>query len=102
MHPETASSTVTVETIQVSVASRYGISVDDLVSAGRAARIAWPRQVAMHLARELTHASLNDIGAAFGGRNHATILHACKRVSERLRQDPDAAADVSQLTSSLG
>ncbi len=102
MHPETASSTVTVETIQVSVASRYGISVDDLVSAGRAARIAWPRQVAMHLARQLTHASLNDIGAAFGGRNHATILHACKRVSERLRQDPDAAADVSQLTSSLG
>jgi chromosomal replication initiator protein len=102
MHPETSSSRVTVETIQASVATRYGISVDDLVSAGRAARIAWPRQVAIHLARELTHASLNDIGAAFGGRNHATILHACKRVSERLRHDSDAAADVSELTSSLG
>ncbi len=102
MHPDTASSRVTVETIQASVASRYGISVDDLVSAGRTARIAWPRQVAMHLARELTHSSLNDIGAAFGGRNHATILHACKRVSERLHKDPDAAADLSELTSSLG
>ena len=58
----------------------------ELVSAGRTARIAWPRQVAIHLARDLTDASLSAIGEAFGGRNHATVLHACKRVAERIAQ----------------
>jgi chromosomal replication initiator protein len=55
----------------------------------------------MHLARELTKASLNEIGASFGGRNHATILHACKRVAERVKNDQEAAAEVSKLTASL-
>src|SRR5581483_11693232 len=76
MYPQATSNRLTVQKIQTIVAGRHQISIDELVSTSRAARVAWPRQVAMYLARELTKASLNDIGAAFGGRNHATILHA--------------------------
>jgi chromosomal replication initiator protein len=101
MHPQATSPRLSLERIQASVAAHYELSVDELVSAGRAARVAWPRQVAIHLSRQLTHASLNAIGAAFGGRNHATIIHACKRVSDRLKTDPEAAADVAHLSSSL-
>jgi chromosomal replication initiator protein len=101
MHPEQSSTALTPESIQNSVASFYEITVDEMLSQSRTARVAWPRQVAIHLARELTHASLNEIGAAFGGRNHATVLHACKRVAERAQDDPEAAAQVSQLTASL-
>jgi chromosomal replication initiator protein len=92
---------LSVLTIQAAVASAYGISVAELTSAGRPMRIAWPRQVAIHLARELTDTSLSAIGAAFGGRNHATVLHACKRVSERLAEDPEAAREVDHLLVSL-
>ena len=74
------------------------LTVAELISAIRTARIAWPRQVAIHLARELTHASLPAIGAAFGGRNHATVLHACKRVSER-RHTPIHRSATSSPTS---
>jgi chromosomal replication initiator protein len=101
IHPAQPSPRLSIAGIQSSVATRSGISLDELVSSSRAARIAWPRQLAMYLARELTQASLNEIGAAFGGRNHATILHACKRVSERSTSDPEVAADVADLTSSL-
>ena len=71
------------------------------MSPGRAARIAWPRQVAIYLARDLIGASLNVIGEAFGGRNHATVLHASKRVSERVHTDPEAAGEVDHLVGSL-
>jgi chromosomal replication initiator protein len=101
MYPVNPSPRLTVEKIQQRVASHAGISPDDLVSSSRTARVAWPRQVAMYLARELTKASLNDVGAAFGGRNHATILHACKRVAERLTTDPEVAADLADLTASI-
>ena len=73
--------------------------------ASRTARVAWPRQVAIHLARELTGASLQAIGQAFGGRNHGTVLHACKRVSERLAGDQYIADELHELSteiSSLG
>jgi chromosomal replication initiator protein len=83
--------------IQASVASYYELSVAELVSSSRAARIAWPRQVAIHLVRELTDSSLHAIGDAFGGRNHATVLHACKRVSTRLMESPDLEKDVREL-----
>ena len=83
--------------IQSAVAAFYEISVSELVSASREARVAWPRQVAMYLTRELTESSLQVIGQAFGGRNHATILHACKRVMERVNNDRHAGADLQQL-----
>ncbi len=87
---------LTLQQIQQATASFYELSLDELLSDSRAARIAWPRQVALHLARELTKASLNEIGAGFG-RNHATVVHACKRVSDRLTRDQQAADDVRHL-----
>ena len=91
----------TLDSVKSTVAAHYGLSVGELTSASRAARIAWPRQLAMHLARELTGAPLTVIGSAFGGRNHATIVHACKRVAERLAVDQQAAVDIDELTRSL-
>jgi chromosomal replication initiator protein len=72
-----------------------------LISSVRTARIAWPRQVAIHLSRELTHASLPAIGAAFGGRNHATVLHACKRVAERVHSDQQIGDELADLTAAV-
>jgi chromosomal replication initiator protein len=92
---------LSIRDIQAAVAAAYGISVEELVSAGRTARVAWPRQVAIHLSRNLTNVSLSAVGEAFGGRNHATVLHACKRVSERIRTDPEAAGEVDHLVGSL-
>ncbi|HTX45931.1 MAG TPA: chromosomal replication initiator protein DnaA [Solirubrobacteraceae bacterium] len=97
IHPRVGSDPITIDRIQQAVGAHYEVSVDELRSSGRTARIAWPRQVAIHFARNLTRSSLEDIGAAFGGRNHATVIHACKRVSDRLLDDADAAADVHKL-----
>jgi len=71
-------------------ASSSASLADELLSSARSARVAWPRQVAMYLTREHTSHSLPAIGAAFGGRNHTTVLHACKRTLQRLAADPDA------------
>ena len=71
---------VTVENIQKTVAEYYKIRVGDLLSKRRSRSIARPRQVAMALAKELTTHSLPEIGDAFGGRDHTTVLHACKRI----------------------
>jgi chromosomal replication initiator protein len=87
--------------IQSSVADFYEISVSELVSSSREARVAWPRQVAMYLTRELTGTSLQSIGRGFGGRNHGTILHACKRVAERVNGDQHLDSDLQQLRNRL-
>jgi chromosomal replication initiator protein len=63
--------------------------------------VAWPRQVAMYLARELTDATLPAIGRAFGGRNHTTVLHACRRTAARIAEDQDAYDTVRHLTAEL-
>jgi chromosomal replication initiator protein len=99
--PDAGRPSLTLARIQATVASYYELSVDELLSASRAVRVAWPRQVAIYLAREHTDESLNAIGEGFGGRNHATVLHACKRVAERLNKDRDAAADLQELGSKL-
>ena len=101
MYPASGARAMTIDHIQRVVASNYGLSVSELNSSVRTVRIAWPRQLAIHLSRELTHASLPAIGAAFGGRNHATVLHACKRVSERLNTDPQVAAELADLTGAV-
>jgi chromosomal replication initiator protein len=98
LHPQSAARGPTIAEIQTSVANYFGVSTADLVSASRASKVAWPRHVAMHLARQLTSTSLPAIGTAFGGRNHATVVHACKRVSERLNRDPDASTTIDELT----
>jgi chromosomal replication initiator protein len=97
--PEHAS--LSLAAIQLAVASHYELSPDDLVSSTRRARVAWARQVAIHLTRQLTHLSLQAIGEGFGGRNHATVLHACKRVGERLVVDDHVASELRELTDGL-
>ncbi|HEX5194553.1 MAG TPA: chromosomal replication initiator protein DnaA [Solirubrobacteraceae bacterium] len=91
----------TIAEIQATVAAAFDLTVEELVSSSRAARVNWPRQLAIQLARDLTHASLPTIGRAFGGRNHATVLHACRRVSERLTTDQAAVHDLTRLRGQL-
>jgi chromosomal replication initiator protein len=92
---------LSIDAIQQAVAAHYEVSVDDLLSSTRRAQVAWPRQVAVHLARELTDLPLQAIGQAFGGRNHATVLHACKRVSDRLLSDDQVGVELRQMTDLL-
>ena len=91
----------TISEIQTTVARAFHLTVEQLVSSSRAARVNWPRQLAIQLARDLTDASLPAIGREFGGRNHATVLHACKRVSERLTTDQQAVDDLAALRRQL-
>jgi chromosomal replication initiator protein len=95
------SRSTTVREIQEETAEAFGISVEALISASRAGNLAWPRQVAMYLARELTDQTLPAIGRAFGGRNHTTVLHAYKRTAERIAGDRDAYETVQRLTEAL-
>ncbi|MGH2860940.1 MAG: chromosomal replication initiator protein DnaA [Solirubrobacteraceae bacterium] len=87
--------------IQQLVARHFTLAVSDLTGASRLGHVAWARQLAIYLARELTDASLQRIGEAFGGRNHATVLHACKRVSDRISVNNDDAADLQELSTAL-
>jgi chromosomal replication initiator protein len=101
LYPQSKRERVSLADIQAAVASYYQLSVPELISTSKAARVAWPRQLAIHLARQLTEDSLHDIGAAFGGRNHATVLYACKRVSERLGTDRQSTMELDELTETL-
>jgi chromosomal replication initiator protein len=96
-----ASGPPTVQRIQEIVAEVFGLTREELLSPTRTARIAWPRQVAMYLAREHTHETLPAIGAHFGGRDHSTVLHACKRAASRIGTDPDAYDAVATITARL-
>lgn len=88
---------VTIENIQKTVAEYYKIRVADLLAKRRTRSIARPRQVAMALAKELTNHSLPEIGDAFGGRDHTTVLHACKKVAELKEIEPRIAEDHANL-----
>lgn len=84
---EQAKRVVTIDQIQRKVAEHYDVRLADMTSKRRPANIAFPRQVAMYLARELTNSSLTDIGDAFGGKDHGTVIHACKLVKKRMDED---------------
>jgi chromosomal replication initiator protein len=92
---------LSVEHIQKTVADYYKIKVNDMYSRKRTRAIARPRQVAMWLAKELTAMSLPAIGEAFGGRDHTTVLHACRTVAELRQRDPQLNHDVHVLTQVL-
>jgi chromosomal replication initiator protein len=92
---------ITIEQIQRRVAEHFDVRVADMTSKRRPASIAFPRQVAMYLARELTKASLNEIGEAFGGRDHGTVLHACKLVKRRMGEQDNIRQTISFIDSSL-
>ncbi len=78
--------TITIDLIQRKVAEHFDVRVADMTSKRRPQNIAFPRQIAMYLARELTKSSLAEIGDAFGGRDHGTVLHAHRLVQERMRE----------------
>ncbi len=92
---------VTVDNIQKTVAEYYKIRIADLLSKRRSRSIARPRQVAMALAKELTNHSLPEIGDAFGGRDHTTVLHACKRIKELRESDRRIGEDYMNLLRTL-
>jgi chromosomal replication initiator protein len=98
---EEARRTVTIDQIQRKVAEYYDVRIADMTSKRRPANIAFPRQVAMFLARELTKASLNEIGEAFGGRDHGTVLHAHRLVRDRIQSDNRVKQSVSFLDTQL-
>jgi len=92
---------VTVENIQKMVADYYKVRVGDLLSKRRSRSVARPRQVAMALAKELTTHSLPEIGDAFGGRDHTTVLHACRRIKELREVEQRISEDYSNLLRTL-
>ena len=88
---------VSIDNIQKTVAEYYKIKVSDLLSKRRSRSVARPRQVAMALAKELTSHSLPEIGDAFGGRDHTTVLHACRKIEELKETNTDIQEDVKNL-----
>jgi chromosomal replication initiator protein len=92
---------VTIENIQKTVADYYKVRMADLLSKRRNRSVARPRQVAMALAKELTSHSLPEIGDAFGGRDHTTVLHACKRIKELRGSEQRMSEDYSNLLRTL-
>jgi chromosomal replication initiator protein len=101
LYPDSRPASRTVRDVQRATCEAFGISIEELLSASRVARLAWPRQVAMYLSRELTDATLPAIGKEFGGRNHTTVLHAHRRTTERISADPDAYEIVDHITRRL-
>ncbi|HEX8208166.1 MAG TPA: chromosomal replication initiator protein DnaA [Solirubrobacteraceae bacterium] len=99
--PGTRPQAPTIERIQDVVCEHFSLTREELLSGSRAARVSWPRQLAMYLSREHTEASLPAIGAAFGGRNHTTVMHAVKRTEERMTADGDAYDAIQAVTTQL-
>lgn len=98
---EEARCIVTIEQIQRKVAEHFDIRLADMTSKRRPANIALPRQIAMYLSRELTKTSLSEIGDAFGGRDHGTVLHAHRLVKDKIREDEKMRQTVSFLDNQL-
>jgi chromosomal replication initiator protein len=92
---------VSLDNIKRKVAEYYKIKVADLMSKRRNRSVARPRQVAMAMAKELTHHSLPEIGDAFGGRDHTTVLHACRKIRELRDVSPDISEDYQNLLRAL-
>ncbi|MBO8125657.1 MAG: chromosomal replication initiator protein DnaA [Firmicutes bacterium] len=92
---------IEIKDIQQAVADYFNIDVSEMKTKKRSRAVAFPRQVAMYLARELTDASLPKIGEAFGGRDHTTVLHAFEKISETINQDPEFAKTIKELIRNL-
>ncbi len=92
---------ISVENIQKTVADYYKVRLADLLSKRRSRSVARPRQVAMALSKELTSHSLPEIGDAFGGRDHTTVLHACKRIKQLRDVEQRVKEDYSNLLRTL-
>jgi chromosomal replication initiator protein len=92
---------ITMEHIQRKVAEFFGIKLSDMRAKNRTKSVAFPRQVAMYLSRQLTHASLSDIGRAFGGKDHTTVIHAVSKLQALLQEDPKLKQTIDTLTQGI-
>ena len=92
---------ISIEVIQKKVAEHFDLRLADMTSKRRPERIAFPRQIAMFLSRHLTESSLSAIGEAFGGRDHGTVLHACRHVKDRMEVDASVRQAVNYLEDQL-
>ena len=92
---------ISIEVIQKRVAEHFDIRLADMTSKRRPENIAFPRQIAMYLSRQMTESSLNTIGEAFGGRDHGTVLHACRLVKDRMEVDSNVRQVVHYLEKQL-
>jgi chromosomal replication initiator protein len=88
---------ISIDLIQETVVSRFNLKLSDMKARKRTDAVAFPRQIAMYLSRELTPASLPEIGNAFGGRDHTTVIHAINKIEQKMKQDPDLAATIESL-----
>jgi chromosomal replication initiator protein len=93
--------TISIEVIQKKVAEHFDIRLADMTSKRRPENIAFPRQIAMYLSRQMTESSLNTIGEAYGGRDHGTVLHACRLVKDRMEVDANVRQVVHYLEKQL-
>ncbi|MGA2163811.1 MAG: chromosomal replication initiator protein DnaA, partial [Solirubrobacteraceae bacterium] len=101
LYPATTPRRRTLADIQTAACRHFGLSPEELLSSSRAARVAWPRQVAMYLARELTDESLPAIGRHFGRRDHTTVIHAVRRAEQKILVDSASRKAVDDLRSAL-
>jgi chromosomal replication initiator protein len=92
---------VSIDAIQKAVAEHFDVRLADMTSRRRPASIAFPRQVAMYLSRNLTKGSLMEIGEAFGGRDHGTVIHACRKISTQIAADPSLKDVLARIESGL-
>jgi chromosomal replication initiator protein len=92
---------ITIDMIQNEVCRTFGLSMSDLKGDKRSQSIVYPRQIAMYLCRELTEASLPQIGRKFGGRDHSTVLYAINKISKLIKEEREVYTRVQQLTSKL-
>jgi chromosomal replication initiator protein len=98
---EEASRQVSIDAIQKTVAEHFDVRLADMTSRRRPASIAFPRQIAMYLSRSLTKGSLMEIGEAFGGRDHGTVIHACKKVSAQIDKEAGLKETVARIEALL-
>jgi chromosomal replication initiator protein len=92
---------ITIDIIQKKVAEHFDVRISDMKIKKRTKAVAFPRQIAMYLSRELTDSSLPDIGEAFGGKDHTTVLHAHKKITKLITDDVDKRALIDRITSEL-
>jgi chromosomal replication initiator protein len=92
---------ITIEQIQRKVADFFGVTVSDLKAKSRTKAVALPRQVAMYLARQLTHSSLAEVGRNFGGKDHTTVLHAVDKITTLLVDDTKLKKNVDGLIQAI-
>ena len=92
---------ITIDHIQRKVAEFFGIKLSDLRAQNRTKAIAFPRQIAMYIARQLTHASLAEIGRSFGGKDHTTVLHGVEKIQQMLQDDPKFKKTIDSITQNI-